>query len=149
MFEWAEFEPLRIVGVFLFNDIPVNLAIIVVALHELSMENGKVHAGSHILKVERIIVPNPQLVRVTLDVFFQVALDCGEFLELRQVHLIFIFATENQILTSHLLSNMQAHLTSRLHTHLLGLLGFRCWTWVNVAVQDLDLVFDVSMQWKW
>ena len=147
--ERAEFEPLLVGRVAVVDDVPVDFAFVVVAHHEGAIVDSEVHAGGDVLEVVGPVVPHPELVLIVLDVLLEVTLEGWELLEFRRVHLIVVLTAQDQVLASHLLSDMQTHLSIGLHALLDFLLGFRWHNWCLVAVEDLDLVLHVGMEGKW
>lgn len=112
-------------------------------------ENIQVHASGDVLKVESIWIPNPQLVLITLDIFFEVALEGWEWCETCSLHGIIVLAAKNKILTGHFLGNMETHLTISLHTNFLWL--YRLWPllWLLIAVENFNIILHIGMKWKW
>jgi len=149
MVEWAELEPLWPPWIGMINDIPVNCALVVVSHHKSSLVNIQVHACGDVLHVESFWIPHPQLIWITLNVFFEVALKSWEFSKVWRFHGIIILAAEDKILTGHFFSNVQTHLTMSLHTEFYGFFGLGPFDWVLVAVENFNFILNISVEWKW
>ena len=102
---WAELEPLRVPWEVRVSLVPVNVSI--VGQEELIIWSFcKLKASGHIFQEESLIIPDPELVRIMLDILFKVALICWPFCEVWTCNIIVILTAKNKINT-HILCDMK------------------------------------------
>ena len=146
---WTEFEPLWIPWIVFLYNIPVDLASCKVAHHQSFMVVHQVHFSGNVHEEEIVGVPYPELVRVTFDVFLEIALKGWEKLEIFRSQTLIILACEDKILSTHLFGNVKTHLTMSLHTNFLWLWWLGSLDWILVTVKYFNLVLDICVEWKW
>jgi hypothetical protein len=143
---WAELEPLSVPWELWINNIPVDM--IKISHYKAPIVVGQVHTSGNIFEEESGFTPGPELVFVSLNIFFQVALDTRPSRELWATQIIVILAAKYEVLSTEILFDVKTELTILLNTLFDWYLLWRwCYGW-HVAINDFQLVFNIGMEWK-